>query len=368
MNKVMIIEDETIVLDNLQELFETCGYQAIPARNGKEALSALQTVIPDIIVSDISMPGIDGYELLEKLQAEKTTSRIPFIFLTAKTTPGEIRKGMNHGADDYITKPYDARELIKAVEKRLEKRQIIEDEMDELRNNITKYLPHELRTPLVAISGYSEMILEEYYSLSPDEVLEMVAKIRAGNTRLHKTIEKFIFYSELVLLGQDVKGLQETKQEITDDAHEVVEEIIIRRSGECSRRKDLSYRLEPCCLGISEIYFRHLIEEVIENAFRFSYDGDPVEVTGRNEDEYYSVTIKDGGRGLSSEKIGKINAFVQFDRDEYQQSGNGLGLVIAKKILGIFEGRFSISSKIAAYTEVKLMIKRSKYKHDGGIK
>ncbi len=358
MNKILIVEDEPVVLNNLADLIESSGYETILAKNGEEAIDLVNSLTPDLIISDINMPKKNGYEVLNELQKSEITSSIPFIFLTAKTDMKDLREGMNAGADDYIIKPYDAQELIKAIEIRLGKKQRAEKELENLRNSIAKYVPHELRTPLVAISGYSQFILEDYNSHSSNEIYEMVSRIRAGNLRLHKTIEKFILYSELVILQKDKINLPIIKNQITQDADQVIKDTVIKKSDEFQRRKDLKVNLQKCSLKISENYLRTLISEIIENAFKFSYAENQISICGKNSGEYYKIKIKDNGRGMSQEQINKINAFIQFDREEYQQSGNGLGLIISKMISEIFESEFLINGDLSSFTEVTIKIKK----------
>jgi DNA-binding response OmpR family regulator len=131
MKKVLLIEDDTVVRDNTAELLELANYQVITAANGKIGITAAKKYIPDIIICDIMMPELNGYGVLQILSKEEATKKIPFIFLSAKTEHKDIRKGMNLGADDYITKPFDESELFSAIESRLAKIAIINDAIDE---------------------------------------------------------------------------------------------------------------------------------------------------------------------------------------------------------------------------------------------
>lgn len=125
MKTVLIIEDDSALRENTAELLELSGYRVITAPNGKIGIEKAQTEIPDVIVCDIMMPEADGYEVLETLSSNGETSHIPFIFLSAKTEHKEIRKGMDMGADDYLTKPFEEDELLSAIESRLAKAVIL---------------------------------------------------------------------------------------------------------------------------------------------------------------------------------------------------------------------------------------------------
>lgn len=123
-NKILIIEDNLDVRENLAEILELSGYDTITACNGKEGVQAALTSPPDLILCDVMMPELDGYGVLRILSKNPVSSTIPFIFLTAKTEMSDMRKGMTLGADDYITKPFDDVELLDTIEMRLLKRKV----------------------------------------------------------------------------------------------------------------------------------------------------------------------------------------------------------------------------------------------------
>lgn len=125
MNKILLIEDDTALRENTAELLELSNYEVVTAPDGRAGLEAARREHPDIIVCDIMMPEIDGYQVLEELASDSDTQHIPFIFLSAKTEHKEIRKGMDMGADDYLTKPFEEDELISAIESRLAKAKLL---------------------------------------------------------------------------------------------------------------------------------------------------------------------------------------------------------------------------------------------------
>jgi DNA-binding response OmpR family regulator len=121
MKKILLIEDNPEVRENTQEILELAGYNVVTAPNGKIGVDLAQKENPDLIICDIMMPELDGYGVLHILNKKSETAGIPFIFLTAKTEKTDIRKGMNLGADDYLTKPFDDTDLLNAIEARLRK-------------------------------------------------------------------------------------------------------------------------------------------------------------------------------------------------------------------------------------------------------
>ncbi|RYM32736.1 response regulator [Brumimicrobium glaciale] len=130
MTKIVLIEDNHEMRENIEEMLELADYQVLSAENGKIGLDLVKRELPDLIICDIMMPELDGYGVLYYLSKMPETRAIPFIFLSAKTERTDLRKGMNLGADDYITKPFEEMELLEAIESRLKKRQRFEAIMD----------------------------------------------------------------------------------------------------------------------------------------------------------------------------------------------------------------------------------------------
>ncbi len=130
MKTVLLIEDDAALRENTEELLELSNYKVITAPNGRLGIERATEYLPDIVVCDIMMPEIDGYGVLHELSSKETTKHIPFIFLSAKTEYKEIRKGMDLGADDYLTKPFEEEDLVSAIESRLAKGEIVTKMME----------------------------------------------------------------------------------------------------------------------------------------------------------------------------------------------------------------------------------------------
>src|ERR1700712_4970320 len=130
--KILLIEDNDDIRDNTAEILELSNYQVIVAENGKRGVEQALEHEPDLIICDIMMPGLDGYGVLHAVHKNEAIKNTPFIFLTAKTERGDFRKGMELGADDYITKPFNGTELLNAVDSRLRKMDLLKQEFSGL--------------------------------------------------------------------------------------------------------------------------------------------------------------------------------------------------------------------------------------------
>jgi len=140
MKKVLIIEDNPEVRENTAELLELANYEVETAENGKEGVVKAKNTKPDLIICDIMMPELDGYGVLHILSKDIETNQIPFIFLTAKAERSDFRKGMNLGADDYLTKPFDESELLDAIESRLKKASLIQKDYNQNVQGIEQFM------------------------------------------------------------------------------------------------------------------------------------------------------------------------------------------------------------------------------------
>ncbi|MCU7497423.1 MAG: response regulator transcription factor [Ignavibacteria bacterium] len=120
MYKVIVIEDDPFLLQNIEIILEAEGFRAFTAECGKKAIKLIEEIIPDVIVSDIMLPDMDGFEILKHVRMNPEVQDLPFLFLTARTDHKDLRQGMSLGADDYLTKPFNAKELVEAINARLE--------------------------------------------------------------------------------------------------------------------------------------------------------------------------------------------------------------------------------------------------------
>jgi CRP-like cAMP-binding protein/CheY-like chemotaxis protein len=142
MKTILLIEDNQKIRENVGEILELAGYNVLSAENGKAGIGITKETIPDLIICDVMMPELDGYGVLHVLSKNPLTSGIPFIFLTAKSERDDVRKGMNLGADDYLTKPFDDIELLNAIEIRLKKHDTLKNEFTKSSEGLDNFLNH----------------------------------------------------------------------------------------------------------------------------------------------------------------------------------------------------------------------------------
>ena len=260
------------------------------------------------------------------------------------------------GIDDYLTKPFKADDLLKTVKVRIDKYKKQNEKIIHIKNNISKYIPHELRTPLGVIIGFSDLILEAGKDISREEVVEMVQRIKKSSQRLHSRIEKLILLTEIDidLEEKNDKGSKLREQVVCEERF--LEAIISDTIAYHDRTNDVSIKFERAELYINEFYFKRLIIELLDNALKFSSKSESVSLIGKKRLSNYEITVKDHGFGMGSEEINNLTPFTQFNREKYQQEGNGLGIYIVNKIVKLFEGEceFLTSEQEGIIVRIKL--------------
>ncbi len=308
------------------------------------------------------MPEKNGFEVLEAMRAYPPTSTIPFLFLTARTDKADIRQGMTAGADDYLTKPFSLDELEQAVRVQLEKRQKVQEKSEEkieaLRQNLSRSLPHELLTPLIGIIGNANMLMQgaDAGVLEAEDIKDLAKQIKDSGDRLHRVITNFILYSRLEVIYTDREQSAYYRTLKKDLANIDITDVIQHKAMTFNRQDDVSCSLEDVDLAISGEFLVALIREVVKNALEWSDPGTTIECTGTKDGDVYTVVITDHGRGMASEQINSIGAYMQFDRMIYEQQGAGLGLAIIRRIVDIHHGILAINSKIGEGTSVIIQL------------
>ncbi|MFN6519475.1 MAG: response regulator [Nostoc sp. CreGUA01] len=361
MNTILIIEDEDQIRENLEEILQLSDFKTFIAPNGKIGLEIAKTKLPDLIICDIMMPELDGYSVLSALRKNEATVNIPLIFVTAKAERLDFRHGMEIGADDYLTKPFTTEELLKAIATRLHKQSVVQRQsqakLDELRMNIAHSLPHELNTPLNGIIGMSQLLVDNSSMMRESEEIEIAELIYTSANRLNKLTQRFLLYSNLELIIRDstkIREIQETSDESV--AKTVISDVCLQKAREFSRTKDLSLELTESILQIPEDKLTIVIEELIDNAFKFSLRGSQVRVISNCDRSKFRLYFVDNGKGMTIEEIERIGAFIQFNRKLHEQQGSGLGLSIVQHIIKLYGGEFIINSIPEQQTIVSIVL------------
>jgi DNA-binding response OmpR family regulator len=359
--RILVIEDADALRKDVLEMLYYEGYEVFGASNGVEGVTLARQCSPDLIICDIMMPEMDGYGVLAELRDQGAATTVPFIFLTAKTEKSDIRVGMEAGADDYLTKPFTAPELIKSVKRRLEKRALIiqaaEERLNELRDNIILSLPHELRTPLTGILGFSDILISDCRDMEPDKLVEMAQYINNAAHRLYRLTENYVVYAQLEVMRSDPQRIEAMRSFMTHNPRHLIENMAYQRAQHYHRESDLRLSVsDDAALRIVDENYRRLVDELLDNAFKFSLPGSLVEITGELVGENYVLTVVDHGRGMTRAQIDAVGAFMQFGRKLYEQQGSGFGLAIVHRTVELHGGHCLMESEPDQFMRVTVSI------------
>jgi signal transduction histidine kinase len=292
------------------------------------------------------MPELDGYGVLLRLHEEPQATAIPFVFLTARTSRADMRRGMNLGADDYLTKPFTPQELLEMVSTRLEIKEArerdYESRLETLRASVSYSLPHELRTPLTGILGYSSMLLDDYADIKESEALDMLSGIYRSGMRLYGLVEDYLLFAQLEMLATDEDKLAVLRAVPPIETRSLIQTVAM----ECAdgRESDLRLSVVDEKVPIMQDDLKKIVMELVENAFKFSAEGAAVTVSSSKAGDRFQFVVTNQGRGMTPEQINSIGAYMQFDRRLYEQQGSGLGLVIVKRLAGVYRGDLTVQS------------------------
>jgi len=360
MTKVLVIDDDMAIREVIAVTLKKSGYEVFKATNGAEGLELARKQLPGLIICDVRMVLVDGYEVLSAIRNNPSTASIPFILVTSLASVERMRQGMELGADDFLPKPFTPGQLLGAVKARLEKHRLLvqeaESKLELLRQHLSTALPHELRTPLNGILGYADILRKQSSDLEPREVSQMAERIYKNGKRLNRLVENFLIYAQIEILKMDYQKIEQLRKNRTADAQKIVDAAACQRAYEAERAGDLTLRLADGNVAMSSEYFSKTFEELFDNAIRYSKKGSPLIVETEVNDGEFVFRITDHGRGMSPEQLHDIGAYMQFERKVYEQQGSGLGLTVARRLTEIHGGFLKLESEYGKGTTVTVTL------------
>ena len=365
MTKVMLVEDNPILLESIAFELEMRGYDVMQAIDGRVALDLLNVTdhTPDIIVSDIAMPNMDGYMLLESVRQNQKWNNVPFLFLTALDSKNASRTGRELGVDDYLTKPFQPEDLVIAMENKLSRiaqfRQAAEVQMDDVRRQLLHMLSQELRSPLTYIFGGAEM-LEEYLGDLPNETAhDMLRLVQTGVKRLNRLVNN-ILYLVTIDSGHLKRIIEQygSPFEVMDIVNTAVRTI---RDNPQFADRDLQVEVngpdEPLYIHGVDEYLVMMVAEILHNAFKYSPQRATITVNVARVGVNVRIVIQDQGPGIPPEKIDSVwDRFMQMHHEDYEQQGSGLGLSLVRETARLHGGDCGIASQPGVGTTVTLQL------------
>lgn len=355
---ILVIEDEEAIKDGICEILAHYGYRVLAAGDGQEGFDMIREHNPDLVLCDVMMPNMDGISLLNTLRSDEQYLSLPFIFLTAKSQAEDILEGLKTGADDYLPKPFDSRELIQAVEFRLQKhRQLLEKSKDESKKlylELAGRTSHEMGNILNGLLNGIEILLDDISNNNLDDVDTLTSMIKKAGHDLH------IRYYNLEIVhsihsGQYFKDLDPSSYWLVDNDF-IAELFSVVTKTHKGRIKDIKWDIAPQHLAINVDHLSKLLAEIMLNALQYSEKGDEIRVIGNTSDNVYKISVLDSGKGMDTNEIDYSQILKKRDFVASQQFGLGLGLFIVHKILEFWGGEMSLFSELGKGTLVAVTL------------
>lgn len=345
MNKarILVVDDEPGIRNTIGELLELNDYQVENAANGKEALRKIAKFRPNLILCDWMMPEMDGLELLHETRQLPTYHGVPFVFITAKTDREDARLAMGLGADDFITKPFKATELVEAIEAKLNRfngfRRMLEEQQISLPAHFSKFGFHEFNTPMNAFIGGLDFLTEYDAVLSSAERLELIGNMRMATYRLKRAYSNLLIFTK-IMRGEAIYSFNSTCS-ANESYTKALKRLLITRPD-----IQLVATIKEVRLPLHEEALELMLYELIDNAIKFGeMEAKPTVVGALMADGLrYRLQVQNEGEGMSASEIASIGPMVQFRRECNEQQGWGLGLYLVKALCEANELHFSITS------------------------
>ncbi len=356
MNYILVIDDEVDLREEVMDWLLLEDYEVKGAANGLEGIKLAFEAVPDLVICDITMPQLDGHGVLMELRSNPATAAVPFIFVTARASHEDIRKGVSLGADDYITKPFTRLELLQAVESRLEKKalqdelihesvqqwqQAFEEEREQrlMKGKLVSMFSHDFRNPLATILFGVSMVRNYYDRMDEERRLKHLDRALSSVRQLSQMLDDMLVTSQMeaghlvcrpkpLLVTDFLKQIVDDFQVIHHETHTLVLQSTINDE-----------------ILLDERLLRQIVSNLISNALKYSPKGGQIGVNVGIEKQTFTLTVSDKGIGIPEAE--QANLFEAFQRASNvgKIKGTGLGLAIVKEAVELHGGRVTFESQ-----------------------
>jgi two-component system, sensor histidine kinase and response regulator len=382
---ILIVDDNPQNLQVLGKILQENKYAIEFAINGEVAMVWLKKRQFDLILLDINMPGMDGFEVCRKIRSNPELNNVPVIFLSAESERESILKGFELGAQDYITKPFDARELLVRVRTHLALKESLENladinelleekvlerthqlkeanvklealnlrliDLDKAKSDFLNLISHQIRTPLNGILGPLELLKEP---VSAGEIGELVEILDVSVKRLERFSLNALLITRLKTRQFEIKKDRIHLSKLINEVLNEEKEKFQERSIQVKRNDEITLGLIS---GEAEL-IKKCISNILDNAVRFSPVSGTIEINTYIEDQTIICEIKDMGKGFATAAINNVFELFTTD-DEYKDNCIGIGLPIAKMIMEGHGGSIIVGNNPGGGASVKLLFQNS---------
>lgn len=349
-DRILVVDDTPDNLFLIQAILEEEGYQIEIINNGGDALASIEADPPDLLLLDVMMPGIDGFEVTRRIRQNEKLPFMPILLITAHDQPS-VAQGLDTGADDFIRKPVDFDELLARVRSLLNLKHSV-DERDLIarqREDFVSRLTHDLRTPLVAADRMLALFLQGAFGNLPEGMTEAIEVMVRSNQNLLEMVN-------MLLEVYRYEAGRKTLSMIPVDLKQLLAEVLqalspIAMDKKLDLRSNLDDFQEPVEVKGDRLELHRVFTNLLGNAIKFTDAGSvsvrlspsPNFVSGAPS-EWVKIAISDTGPGIPAEQ--KDSLFKPFWHGKHHRSGSGLGLHLSRQIVIAHEGSIQVESEV----------------------
>lgn len=339
---ILIVDDVPKNLQVLGTILKKIDCELAVALNGEQALNTVGRIKPDLILLDIMMPGMDGYEVCRRLKANEETSNIPVIFLSARNETEDVVKGFELGAVDYISKPILGVELLTRVKTNLALKQLKDELQEQLiaKNKFFSIISHDLLGSFGIILSFIQLLQKNRKKLPEREITELLADIESSAQNSLDLLENLLEWARSQSGGIRFKPVELNLEAIIGD--------IFKSMFDVAQKKQIA--LKSTVNGQSVFADRNMLmlifRNLVSNAVKFTSSGGKVTIDAVQENNSVKISVIDNGVGIEHSKIEqlfKIDNKVSTPGTDNEQ-GNGLGLILCREFLQYHNGRIGVES------------------------
>ena len=343
-SKILIVDDVTKNIQLVANILQEAGYEIFFALNGQMALELVKNQTLDLILLDIMMPEMDGFEVCRHIKKLSNARDIPIIFLTAKTDIESIKKGFEVGGVDYITKPFNKEELLARVKTHLDL-MLQQKELKEVNATKDKFfsiIAHDLKSPFNHLLGLTEIIRDRSMETGHEEIRELASLIHKSAKQGRDLLDNLLTWSRSQIGVHDFKPEPVNLHETVDEAMVFVEQIASQKNISIFNEVKRSMKARADINMLNTI-----LRNLLNNAIKFTKPGGFVKVYAKERNEVVEITVEDNGIGISKSTLSKL-----FKIDENpstpgtgSEKGTGLGLILCREFVERHGGEIRVESE-----------------------
>ncbi len=352
---VLLVDDVKDNLDMLADMLENQNFRVKLALDGQEALEKIAEELPDLVLLDIQMPGMDGYEVCRRIKANPDTEQLPVIFLSALNETADIVRGFDVGGVDYVSKPFKFREVMARVESQIKvshQRKEIEslrerdrqqfEALAKMKNSFLYGTAHDLKNPLTGMLLYTQMLR----STSPDdgEELQNIADgIEVTARKMQRLVTDILDLAQMQV-GDQLNLIELTLQPILEN--------VVQTASIFAREKEQMLVLhqpdEKIAYPVDPSYFERMLDNLVSNALKYTPEGGEIHVSLRDCGDEYEIAVADSGVGIAEEDMPRLfEAFYRVRSATNKKiEGTGLGLSMVAAIVEEHNGNIYVESEV----------------------